>query len=64
MSEGSEMLLVEAQKYLEIVRERGKTKSELEKVYENIRRRKELFLMAYAIVGSAMRKSITEYTMV
>jgi group II intron reverse transcriptase/maturase len=38
----------EAQKYLEIVRERGKRQVELKEVYQNIIRRKELFLMAYA----------------
>ena len=37
----------EAQKYLEIVRKRGERKAELKQVYENIRRRKELFLVAY-----------------
>jgi group II intron reverse transcriptase/maturase len=47
MSAGSEMPPNEAQKYLEIVRKRGKENAELKKVYENIRRRKELFLMAY-----------------
>ncbi len=38
----------ETQKYLEIVRERGKRQVELKEVYQNITRRKELFLMAYA----------------
>lgn len=38
----------ETQKYLEIVRERGKRQVELKEVYQNIIRRKELFLMAYA----------------
>ncbi|MDY0095155.1 MAG: reverse transcriptase/maturase family protein [Candidatus Vecturithrix sp.] len=37
----------DAQKYLEIVRKRGERKAELKHVYENIRRRKELFLIAY-----------------
>ncbi len=42
------MLLFEAQKYLEIVRKRGKTASELRRVYYNIATNKELFLAAYA----------------
>jgi group II intron reverse transcriptase/maturase len=48
MSEGSEMPPFDAQKYLEIVRARGKRQAELKEVYQNIIRRKELFLMAYA----------------
>ena len=42
------MLLNEAQKYLEIVRNRGKAQSELKRVYYNIATNKELFLKAYA----------------
>ena len=38
----------ETQKYLEIVRKRGEKHAELKEVYQNIIRRKELFLMAYA----------------
>ncbi len=40
--------LQEAQKYLEIVRERGKAKATLNRVYANIKKHKGLFLMAYA----------------
>jgi hypothetical protein len=47
MSEGSEMPPNDAQKYLERVRKRGERKAELQQVHENIRRRKELFLIAY-----------------
>lgn len=42
------MLLVEAQKYLEIVRKRGEAKAELRRVYDNICTNKGLYLMAYA----------------
>ncbi len=42
------MLLTEAQKYLEIVRNRGKAKSDLRRVYYNIVTNKELFLKAYS----------------
>jgi group II intron reverse transcriptase/maturase len=41
------MLLLEAQKYLEIVRKRGEAQSELRRVYYNIATNKELFLKAY-----------------
>jgi group II intron reverse transcriptase/maturase len=42
------MLLLEAQKYLEIVRKRGEAKAELRRVYYNIVTNEELYLMAYA----------------
>ena len=42
------MLLSEAQKYLETVRNRGKAQAELRRVYYNIVTNKELFLKAYA----------------
>lgn len=42
------MLLLEAQKYLEIVRKRGEEESELRRVYYNIVTNQELFLAAYA----------------
>ena len=42
------MLLLKAQKYLEIVNKRGKAQSELRRVYYNIVNNKELFLNAYA----------------
>ncbi len=42
------MLLLDAQKYLEIVRKRGEAYSELRRVYYNIVNNKELFLKAYA----------------
>lgn len=42
------MLLLEAQKYLEIVRNRGTAQAELRRVYYNIATNKELFLKAYA----------------
>lgn len=42
------MLLLKAQKYLEIVRKRGKAQAELRRVYYNIATNKELFLRAYA----------------
>lgn len=48
MSEVCEMLLNEAQKYLEVVRKRGEATSELRRVYDNIAKNKELFLAAYA----------------
>jgi len=41
------MLLDEAQKYLEVVRTRGKAKAGLERVYENICKHKGLFVIAY-----------------
>jgi group II intron reverse transcriptase/maturase len=41
------MLLDEAQKYLEVVRKRGKAKTGLKRVYENICKHKGLFVMAY-----------------
>ena len=41
------MLLFEAQKYLEIVKKRGKAKSELKRVYYNIATNEELYLQAY-----------------
>ncbi len=41
------MLLDEAQKYLEVVRKRGKAKAGLKKVYENICKHKGLFVIAY-----------------
>ena len=40
--------IVEAQKYLEIVRKRGEAKAELRRVHYNICTNKGLFLMAYA----------------
>ena len=42
------MLLLKAQKYLEIVRKRGEDESELRRVYYNIVTNQELFLAAYA----------------
>lgn len=42
------MLLLEAQKYLEIGRKRGEAQSELRRGYYNLVTNKELFLMAYA----------------
>ena len=42
------MLLLKAQKYLEIVRKRGEAHSELRRVYYNIVNNQELFLNAYA----------------
>ena len=42
------MLLLKAQKYLEIVRNRGKAHAELRRVYYNIVTNKELFFKAYA----------------
>jgi len=42
------MLLLKAQKYLEIVRKRGTATAELRRVYYNIATNKELFLKAYA----------------
>ena len=42
------MLLSEAQKYLETVRNRGTAQAELRRVYYNIVTNKELFLKAYA----------------
>jgi retron-type reverse transcriptase len=47
MSEVREMLLEEAQKYLDVVRKRGKAKTGLKRVYENIYKRKGLFVLAY-----------------
>jgi len=41
------MLLLKAQKYLEIVRNRGKAQSTLRRVYYNIVNNIELFLLAY-----------------
>lgn len=41
------MLLNEAQKYLEVVRKRGEAKAGLKRVYENVCKRKGLFVMAY-----------------
>jgi len=41
------MLLDEAQRYLEVVRKRGKAKAGLKRVYENIGKHKGLFVMAY-----------------
>ena len=41
------MLLLKAQKYLEIVRNRGKAQSTLRRVYYNIVNNTELFLLAY-----------------
>ncbi len=41
------MLLDEAQKYLEVVRKRGKAKAGLKRVYENICKHKGLFVIAY-----------------
>ncbi len=41
------MLLLEAQKYLTIVRKRGEEASELRRVYYNIATNKELYLQAY-----------------
>jgi group II intron reverse transcriptase/maturase len=42
------MLLVEAQKYLEIVSTRGKAHGELRRVYYNIATNRELYILAYA----------------
>ncbi len=42
------MLLLEAQKYLEIVRKRGEAGSELRRVYYNIVTNRQLYLAAYA----------------
>ena len=42
------MLLLEAQKYLDVVRKRGAAQSELRRVYDNIAKNKELYLLAYA----------------
>ncbi len=42
------MLLLEAQKYLEVVRTRGKAETELQRGYYNIATNKEFFLAAYA----------------
>jgi group II intron reverse transcriptase/maturase len=42
------MLLFEAQKYLEIVRKRGKAKSELKRVYYDVATNEDLYLKAYA----------------
>ena len=42
------MLLVEAQTYLEVVRQRGEAGTELKRVYYNIATNKDLYLMAYA----------------
>jgi group II intron reverse transcriptase/maturase len=42
------MLLIEAHKYLEVVRKRGMEGSELRRVYYNIATNQELFLNAYA----------------
>jgi group II intron reverse transcriptase/maturase len=47
MSEVREMLLDEAQKYLDVVRKRGEAQSGLKRVYENICKHKGLFLIAY-----------------
>jgi len=48
------MLLLEAQKYLDVVRKRGEARSELRRVYSNIARNKELYLLAYAnLYGNA-----------
>jgi hypothetical protein len=47
MSEVREMLLDEAQKYLDVVRKRGKAKAGLKRVYENICKHKGFFVMAY-----------------
>jgi group II intron reverse transcriptase/maturase len=42
------MLLVEAQKFLEVVNKRGKAKKELRRVYSKLCTNKELYLRAYA----------------
>ncbi len=48
------MLLIEAQKYLDVVRKRGEARSELRRVYYNIAKNKELYLLAYAnLYGNA-----------
>ena len=41
------MLLDEAQKYLDVVRNRGKAKAGLKRVYENVCKHKGLFVLAY-----------------
>lgn len=41
------MLLIEAQKYLDVVRQRGEAGTELKRVYYNIATNRDLYLMAY-----------------
>jgi hypothetical protein len=42
------MLLIEAQKYLDVVRKRGEAEAELKRVYYNLATNQELYLVAYA----------------